>query len=299
MRVIVFGSIIMDMVATCQRHPQVGETIIGKELAYFPGGKGANQAIASAKAGAETQLIGAVAPDAFGKTLISFIADQKVDITNVASLPNNVTGAAVIIVNEQGENSIVVLPGSNSKATANPIIEQLDGPAVALSQFEVPLPEIERLFNKVVKLGGITILNPSPYQFVSPSLLKECSYLIVNETEFAQLLNGKVPKNAIDVRAHLSASTLANDIIVTLGAGGFVMRYNNEFLEAEGHQVTALDSTGAGDCFAGSFAAGLAQGQSPIDAAIYANAAAALSVTKAGAGPSMPNPADVKKILNV
>lgn len=297
MKVHVLGSINMDIVAYCERHPAPGETIFGKSLSYFPGGKGANQAVSSAKLGAVTVMRGAVGRDGFGDTLLKFLDECTVDTSEILRVDDS-TGVALITVNEAGENSIIIVPGANDHVTYQPTGTAPGSPIVALAQFETPPATTLAFFRDVLAGGGISILNPSPYAPISEELLSSTSVLIVNEVEFSQIAATPLTRDPERIEQCLAdLGSRLNDVIVTLGPAGFVMRYSGQISRRGGHNVKAVDTTGAGDCFAGAFAAALAQGRSAEEAATYANAAAALSVTRKGAGPSMPNVSEVALFL--
>ncbi|HMI10581.1 MAG TPA: PfkB family carbohydrate kinase, partial [Bradyrhizobium sp.] len=186
-RVFVAGSINMDVVATADRHPRIGETIAGQAVLYFPGGKGANQAVAAAKLGAATTLIGRLGKDAFGDELKAFLAAQRVDLTFVQDTAEAHTGTAIITV-ANADNTIVVIPGANALVSAAdveaPVLAKGD---IAVSQFEIPLPAISIFFKRARAAGATTILNPAPAIEFSRELLDLVDILILNETELGFL----------------------------------------------------------------------------------------------------------------
>ena len=183
-RVFVAGSINMDVVATADRHPSVGETVAGKAVLYFPGGKGANQAVAAAKLGAPTTLIGRLGADAFGQQLRTFLTAQGVDLAFVKDTAGAHTGTAIITVAD-ADNTIVVVPGANALVTpedvAVPVLAKGD---IAVSQFEIPLPTIAAFFKRARAAGATTILNPGAGDHFGPELLDLVDILVLNETEF-------------------------------------------------------------------------------------------------------------------
>ena len=300
-RVFVAGSINMDVVATADRHPKVGETVAGRAVHYFPGGKGANQAVAAAKLGASTALIGRLGTDAFGRQLRTFLAAQGVDLALVKDTPDIHTGTAIITVAD-ADNTIVVVPGANALVSAEdvaaPVLAKGD---VAVSQFEIPLPTISAFFKRARAAGATTILNPAPAIACGPELLALVDVLVLNETELGFLANTELrdsdePARFVDAARRLQ--TGANAIIcVTLGKRGVLVLVNSEASLIAGHAVKAVDTTGAGDCFVGALAAQLAGGTAIHDALTYANAAASISVQRMGAAPSMPTAAEVSSIL--
>jgi ribokinase len=300
-RVFVAGSINMDVVATADRHPKVGETVAGQAVHYFPGGKGANQAVAAAKLGASTTLIGRLGADAFGQQLRTFLTAQGVDLALVQDTPAIHTGTAIITVAD-ADNTIVVVPGANALVSA----EDVAAPAlakgdVAVSQFEIPLPTISAFFKRARAAGATTILNPAPAFACGPELLALVDVLVLNETELGFLANTELHDSDEPARFVEAARLLQTDanaiICVTLGKRGVLALVNGEVSLIAGHPVKAVDTTGAGDCFVGALAAQLACGAAVRDALTYANAAASISVQRMGAAPSMPTAAEVSAVM--
>jgi ribokinase len=300
-RVVVAGSINMDVVATAERHPAVGETVAGKDILYFPGGKGANQAVAAAKLGAETILIGRLGADAFGVELRTFLAGQGVDLSLVRKSAEAHTGTAIITL-ANADNTIVVIPGANGLVSANDVASlPLAKGDVAVSQFEIPLPTIAAFFEGARAAGATTILNPAPARQVSAELLRLVDILVLNETELG-LLAGKALSEGDKIECFVDAATSlrlneGQTICVTLGKRGVVALKGGEALMVRGRAVAAVDTTGAGDCFVGALAAQLAQSAPFRDAVRYANVAASISVQRMGAAPSMPTADEVAKAI--
>ncbi|UWU74617.1 ribokinase [Bradyrhizobium huanghuaihaiense] len=299
-RVFVAGSINMDVVATADRHPKVGETIAGREVLYFPGGKGANQAVAAARLGAKTTLIGRLGKDSFGAELRTFLGAQGVDLGSVREADTH-TGTAIITVAES-DNTIVVIPGSNALVRAEDVATvPLAKGDVAVSQFEIPLPTIAAFFARAREAGAVTVLNPAPAQKMSSGLLALVDTLVLNETELgllagAELTEDDTAARIMDVARKLQARE-DQTICITLGKRGVLALAASEELSVAGRAVKAVDTTGAGDCFVGALAAQLADGV-PLRAALtFANAAASISVQRMGAGPSMPTAAEVAAVL--
>ena len=296
-RVFVAGSINMDVVATAVRHPKVGETVAGDAVHYFPGGKGANQAVAAAKLGAPTTLIGRLGADAFGQQLRTFLTAQGVDLAFVADTAASHTGTAIITVAD-ADNTIVVVPGANALVTsedvAAPVLARGD---IAISQFEIPRPTISAFFTRSRAAGATTILNPAPAMMFGPELLDLVDILIVNETELGfltgtELHDTDAPARFIEAARSLPVGTNTT-ICITLGKRGVLALIGGEASMIAGRAVKAVDTTGAGDCFVGALAARLAGGTPLRDALGYANAAASICVQRMGAAPSMPTAAEV------
>jgi ribokinase len=297
-RVFVAGSIIMDVVATAPRHPKVGETILGHGMFFFPGGKGANQAVAAARLGADAALIGRVGCDAFGAQMRAFLAAQRVDLTNVRDTEGTVTGSALIVVAEK-DNAIVVVPAANAELGTR----DLDGANVApgdvlLAQLEIPPATVAAFFAKGRAAGARTIFNPAPAIEVDPSLFALADLIILNETELAAFARRKVDATAaVEAIADAARALRSGDeqiVCVTLGHRGAVAVMGEETHVVGGRKVEVADTTGAGDCFAGAVAAELARGASVRDAIDVANVAASICVQRMGAGPSMPDVDEVR-----
>jgi ribokinase len=288
-------------VATAERHPRVGETVAGKQVLYFPGGKGANQAVAAAKLGAATTLIGRLGADAFGEQLRTFLAAQGIDLDLVRETVYAHTGTAIITVAE-ADNTIVVVPGANATLNADDVAEVLLAEDdVAVSQFEIPLPAISAFFERARAAGAMTILNPAPAMACSAELLDLVDILIVNESELG-FLTGKEFSGTRDsarlVEAARSLSTGDKIVCVTLGERGALALIDGDPVTIPGRKVNAVDTTGAGDCFVGALAAQLAYGNTIPYALGYANTAASICVQRMGAGPSMPTAAEVQHVLS-
>ena len=300
-RVVVAGSINMDVVATAERHPKIGETVAGHEVLYFPGGKGANQAVAAAKLGAPTMLIGRLGQDAVGSELKVFLAAQGVDLRFVRETPEVHTGTAIITL-ANADNTIVVIPGANGLVGADDISAvALATGDVAVSQFEIPLPAIRAFFEHARASGATTVLNPAPARPCDSGLLDLVDILILNETELGVLALAEL-RDTDDVASFVAAARSLQAgrgqiICVTLGKRGVLALVNGEPLAVPGRDVTAVDTTGAGDCFVGALAAQLAQA-TPLRTALgYANAAASICVQRMGAAPSMPTAVEVAAII--
>ena len=301
-RVFVAGSINMDVVATADRHPRIGETIAGQAVLYFPGGKGANQAVAAAKLGAATTLIGRLGRDAFGDELKAFLAAQAIDLSFVQQTSDTHTGTAIITV-ANADNTIVVIPGANAQVSAAdveaPMFAKDD---IAVSQFEIPLPTITAFFKRARAAGATTILNPAPAVEFGRELLDLVDILILNESELGLLAKTELRETDDYARfvdaARLLQTSKDKIICVTLGKRGVLALVNDQPEIIPGRAVTAVDTTGAGDCFVGAVAALLADGKPIRNALDYANAAASICVQRMGAAPSMPTAAEVEAILS-
>jgi ribokinase len=303
-RVFVAGSLNMDVVATADRHPRIGETVAGNAVLYFPGGKGANQAVAAAKLGAPTTLIGRVGKDAFGEELKTFLAAQGVDLSFVNETAEAHTGTALITV-ANADNTIVVIPGSNGLVSAADVeAPSLSKGDIAVSQFEIPLPAISAFFKRARAAGATTILNPAPAIKFGRELLDLVDILILNETELGFLTETELHDTDAYQRIIDSARSLQFDkdkvVCVTLGRRGIVALIDGQPHIDPGRAVKAVDPTGAGDCFVGAVASVLADDGAMIRGAFgYASMAAAVCVQRMGAAPSMPTIEEVSAFLRL
>jgi ribokinase len=301
--VFVAGSINMDVVATATRYPKIGETVFGKQVFFFPGGKGANQAVSSAKIGAPTILIGKVGSDAFGRELRSFLSSQHIDLQFVGETAESHTGTAVITIADSN-NAIVVVPGANALVSdADVRAPALSRGDVLISQFEIPIGTVSAFFRRARPAGAKTILNPAPAVKFDRDLLGLVDVLILNETELGVLTGHEIHENDPDGRILDAARSLQSSneqtICVTLGKRGALALIGTSTVTIPGQKVDAVDSTGAGDCFVGAVGAQIAAGSSLEDAFRYANIAASICVQRMGAGPSMPTKTEVDKKLEV
>jgi ribokinase len=298
-KVAVVGSINMDLVVRVPRFPVAGETILGGVFHTIPGGKGANQAVAARRLGAEVAMIGRVGGDAFGSVLRQNLVQEGISTERLAVDDAQATGVALITVEDSGENMIIVVPGANGQITtadidsARPLITGAD---ILLMQLEIPL-EVVEYAAALAQAGGVTlILNAAPAQPLPPALLAQVDYLIVNEVE-AALLAGTVGARPEDAARALQALG-AQAVVVTLGAeGSLLVGRHGTRVVAPPFAVHAVDTTAAGDGFVGAFAVALAGGMPSAQALHWGNAAGALAVTRAGAQPSLPTRLEVDEFL--
>lgn len=296
-KIIVAGSINMDIVAEVKSQPRPGETIFGHDLHYIPGGKGSNQAVAASRLGENVYLVGKLGRDAFGNSLTDFLKNESLNLDYLFYSEDHPTGIALITVDENSENSIIVISGSNFQLSTEDIEEiALNEDDVVVSVFEIPQTTIKYLFERARQSGAKTVLNPAPATAFIDGLLETVDYLIVNETELAFFSGHDETGEDINMIVQQAQQLRKFDgqtIIVTLGSKGVVCVNAEDSLRIEGISVKAIDTTGAGDCFTGAFAVAIAE-QMPIDKALqFANRAASISVQRLGASTSMPTRSEV------
>jgi ribokinase len=300
-KIFVIGSSNTDMIIQLDRLPVPGETIIGGKFSTAPGGKGANQAVAAARAGGKVTFISRVGSDMFGDQALKGFEKDGMDVSYISRDDNEPSGVALIFIGENGENSIGVASGANAKILPLNLqnLESLlsDGD-ILLMQLEIPVETIEYAANIASRKNVKIILNPAPAQHLSDELLKKVSIITPNETE-AEILTGIKVSNDDDAKkaADILKKKGVETVIITLGSrGAFV--FNDKFSGlVPSFKVKAVDTTAAGDVFNGAFTVALSEGKSIKDAVLFGNAAAALSVTKLGAQPSAPHKNEIENML--
>jgi ribokinase len=295
--ILVVGSLNMDLVVSVTRHPHIGETILGNKFAAIPGGKGANQAVAAARMGGHVSMIGCVGGDGFGIEMLAVAAQDHVDTAHITVLPQEKTGIALITVDEQGRNTIVVASGANASLAPHLLDTAkaaFSTAKVLVTQLESPLETVSAAIALAAQQGIQVILNPAPALPLEATLLAKVDYLIPNEREALQIAGTETLEAAID---KLQALRVRN-LIITLGdQGALVVSTNGERTHIPAYPVKAIDTVAAGDAFVGAFAAALADGLNIEAAARLGNAAAAISVTRPGAQTSLPRRCEVDEFL--
>ncbi len=295
-KICVVGSLNMDLVATGKRIPVVGETVLGETFKQVPGGKGANQAAAMGRLHGDVAMIGKVGEDAFGEALIQALAEAKVETKDVTKAPTS-TGIALITVQADGDNAIVVVPGANAELkpadidAAKATIEESE---IVITQLETPMDTVTYALKLAKKLGKVTILNPAPAVRLKDELIQNVDYLTPNETELA-ILSGMPTESQEELEA--AAKAMMNKgvkvLIVTLGSKGCLVIDENGTRQFSAFKVKAVDTTAAGDSFNGGVAVALAEGKSLEEAIGFATKVGALTVQKAGAQSSLPTREEV------
>jgi len=299
--IVVVGSSNTDMIIRLARLPSRGETVLGGKFSIAAGGKGANQAVGAARAGGRVTFIARLGKDMLGDKAAAGFAKERIDtsfITRDASAPS---GIALIFTEEGGENIIAVAAGSNGRLSPKDVRRArraIAGARVLVTQLETPLPAVREAASLAARVGALVILNPAPARPLPDSLLKKVSILTPNETE-AELLTGISVRGPAD--AGRAATRLlergAQAVIVTLGRRGCLVATGSDRTLVPGFSVKALDATAAGDVFNGALAVALGEGRPLLESARFANAAAAISVTRLGAQPSAPTRREIEALL--
>ena len=302
-RIVVVGSINLDLVAATPRIPIAGETVAGLTFRTFPGGKGANQAVAAARLGGLVSMIGRVGTDVFGAQLRDSLEDSKVD-THGVEVVSGSSGVALITTDEKGQNAITVVAGANARLSPGDLEGHLDlirDASILLTQLEIPLETVERLAAIAVQEQIPLVLDPAPARRLPASLLACVDWLTPNEAESCFLL-GCAPKELAEEFLENAANDLlalgSRNVILKLGDRGCYVAFRDGTRQRlPAYCVRAIDTTAAGDAFNGALAVALLNGKDPLSSASWASAVAAISVTRPGAQPSMPTLPEVDRFI--
>lgn len=292
-KILVIGSINMDLVSKVESMPQVGETVLGKGFAQIPGGKGANQAVAMSRLGAEVSMIGKVGDDAFGRELKKGLENDNIDTAGVHVENGISTGIAIITVDESANNSIIVNSGANFSVTKEFIdenIDKIEKADIVVLQLEIPEESVRHALEISKRLGKYTILNPAPARPLGDEIIKNVDLLVPNETEL-ELISKMSAKDESEVM--LAADALIqkgiNEIIVTLGEKGCMHLGEGFCRKYDAIKVEAVDTTAAGDSFIAGVASSIAKGEAMDEAIEFATKVASVTVTREGAQSSLPH----------
>ncbi|WP_062108837.1 ribokinase [Bacillus niameyensis] len=299
-KITIIGSMNMDIVVEAPRFPLGGETITGNRISFIPGGKGANQAVAAARLGAVTTMIGAVGEDSFGETLLDYMEKDDVNVENVKLVKNESTGTASITL-VPNENNIVVVPGANGQLLPEDIRQYENVIAdsdIILLQLEIPLATIEEAVDIADRYHKTIILNPAPAQKLPKSVLNKIHYITPNESELETLTGLDRSQHSLDEMMDVLLDWGCRYVVTTLGSEGVAWKGKGEKLEkVPSHSVSVVDTTGAGDAFNAGLAYFLCTEHKIDEAIISANQVSALAVTKFGAQAGMPTLQEVQKFF--
>ena len=286
--ILVIGSINADLVFSTDKRPEPGETVLGSGFITTPGGKGANQAVAAAKLGAEVGFIGCVGNDVNGKAMLDNLVIYGIEVSGVRTIEDKPTGVAGIVLS-RGENSIIVIPGANHSVDESLIdscLGMIKNSKLVVIQLEIPIKTVEYVLEKCHESNIPVILNPAPAAQLNTNAIDKATFITPNETEL-RLLFGK--GDIVEI-----LKLYPNKLILTMGKNGAVYHDGSSLVEIKGNEVKVVDTTGAGDTFNGALAVALVEGMSLGEAVKFANKAAAISVTKLGAQGGMPDRNQVK-----
>jgi ribokinase len=301
-RIVVVGSSNTDMVVRVPTLPRPGETVIGGSFFTARGGKGANQAVAAARAGGSVSLVACLGDDALGDETLAALAADGIAVDQVRRATDTRSGVALILVDERGENSIAVAPGANARLAPEQVAECADllSPGdVLLVQLEIPIESVLAAARAASRAGARVILNPAPARELPQELLALVSVLTPNESEAARLAGVSAGgAQALDAAATALLRLGVGAVVVTLGAAGAYVATPERRETIDAFPAEARDTTGAGDVFNGAMAVALAEGKGLADAVRFANAAAAISVTRDGAQPASPYRAEILALLD-
>ena len=292
--ILVIGSMNMDLVVQTKNFPEKGETVVGKNFAQAPGGKGANQALAAAKLGSEVKFIGACGNDYFGEEVVDSLKAGGVNTEDVQRLDVR-TGIANITVEEDGDNRIIIVPGANNQLRPELIAKhenEIKEAELILLQLEIPIETIEEIIDLAAQYETKVLLDPAPVKDLTAEIYSNVDYLLPNEGELESLFPNLESRGA---RANKLLELGVDKVLLTKGKQGITLYSTDKIKNYGAVTVDAVDTTAAGDAFAGGFAHGLQQGWSEEEAINFASQVAALSVTKEGAQPSLPTTKEVRK----
>lgn len=295
-KICVIGSLNMDLVVNVDEMPKKGQTLIGSKFKEIPGGKGANQAVAASRLGGDVYMIGKVGNDGFGQSLLNQLKADKVK-TDYVQIEKGPSGVALITVDKNAENSIVVSPGANFELTGSDIDKCVDGikeSSIVVIQLETPIDTIKYALEKSKELGKFTILNPAPAVKLSDDIIKNVDLLTPNETEL-EILSGVKIENEDDIKkaANVMIEKGVKQLIVTLGSKGSLYLDKDKIEFKKSYKVDAVDTTAAGDSYTGALSVAFSQGKDIDEAMDFASKVGALCVTNIGAQTSIPNLYDV------
>ena len=301
-RITVIGSLNMDVSVTTPRIPRIGETVLGSELKISPGGKGANQAVAASRLGADVAIIGCVGDDVFGQQLLANLAENNISSEYIYKMKSVSTGVAVIVVKD-GNNAIVVNPGANDElkpSYISALSKVIEESSLVISQLEIPLETVEEVIKTAKMFSVPVLLNPAPARELSDELLSNVDIFTPNETECETITGIKINgiEDAKKALVYLKDKGI-QQVLITIGSQGVIYNRGEEIIHKPAREVSAVDTTAAGDSFSGALAVALISGNSIDEAVDFASIVGSLTVTKKGAQSSLPSIEEVRKIQNI
>lgn len=291
----------MDLVVQAPRNPKAGETLAGTGFKMIPGGKGANQAVAASRAGANTHMVGYVGEDIFGRILLDSLSDAGVNVERCQRLPEISTGIANIVVEPNGENRIIIVAGANGCVTMEMLENYwayIRNSALVILQHEIPLLTIHTIIKRCAGENIPVLFNPAPFYPIPEEVAALVDIFVLNETEAGGLAEMVI--DSVEAANKAARTLLKNEkqsVIITLGKDGAVLLNHSGSIYQPAFKVTAVDTTAAGDTFVGGYAASRLEGKTASECLKYAVAASALAVTKLGAQTSIPTRAEVEKFI--
>ena len=300
-KLLVIGSSNTDLITNVARFPNAGETISGKAFMQAMGGKGANQAVAAQRLGGNVKFVTCLGNDANGRNMLSYFKNEGLDVSKALTVDHAPTGTAVILVNDEGENCIVVTPGANHEllpAHVEDISDDIAQASIVVLQMEIPLETVKRSIQIANRHKTPVLLNVAPARSLGTDLLKMIDILVVNETEIETVCGLSIAKLGEEGIIDQLMSMGARTVILTLGKKGCIVKSSSMSARIPAFEVEAVDTTAAGDTFCGALVAQLGDGEEMVAAIKFATAASAICVTRMGAQPSIPTKAEVIEFLS-
>ena len=301
-KILVVGSSNTDLMATVKNFPAAGETIVGTSFLQVMGGKGANQAVAAHRLGGDVKFVTCLGNDANGQNTLRYFRETGLDVSSALLVTDAPSGTAIILVDENGENCIVITPGANHRLLPDYIIEEIEDDIAAcdlvMLQMEIPYETVRTVCELARKHQKTIMLNVAPARHLDAELIKMIDILVVNETEAETVSGAKIAGIGEGAIVDKLLSMGARTVVLTLGKQGCLLKNERECLQVPAFQVKAVDTTAAGDTFCGALAAGLARGREWREALRFATAASAVCVTRMGAQPSIPTERETNEFLH-
>lgn len=300
-QILVIGSSNTDLITNVERFPNAGETISGKSFMQAMGGKGANQAVAARRLGGNVMFVTCLGNDANGRNTLDYFKDEGLDVTKALIVDHAPTGTAVILVNDEGENCIVVTPGANHElhpAYIAGLETEISTASIVVLQMEIPLDTVKRTIELAAKHRTPVLLNVAPAHEIGIDLVKKVNILVMNETEIERVSGQSIAAIGEDGVIDQLIAMGAQTVILTLGKKGCIVKNTDLKKSIAAFEVDAVDTTAAGDTFCGALVAQMSKGKDIVDAVKFATAASALCVTRMGAQPSIPTEQEVTTFLS-